>query len=147
MSEHREISAIVNDMPNDYAALKGDLEEFNKIAENLARNLAVQETYIRLIKSKIDEMDKSKIELDEMQEADLRKALERVKAASLRIVSFIKEEPIYDDGCYEEYQRDPIIKIKDECAHETSITSLSNHAFNICRELLGEPVNGRWILR
>jgi hypothetical protein len=147
MSEHREISAIVNDMPNDYAALKGDLEEFNKIAENLARNLAVQETYIRLIKSKIDEMDKSKIELDEMQEADLRKALERVKAASLRIVSFIKEEPIYDDGCYEEYQRDPIIKIKDECAHETSITTLSNHAFNICRELLGEPVNGRWILR
>ena len=147
MSEHREISAIVNDMPSDYAALKGDLEEFNKIAENLARNLAVQETYIRLIKSKIDEMDKSKIELDEMQEADLRKALERVKAASLRIVSFIKEEPIYDDGYYEEYQRDPIIKIKDECAHETSITTLSNHAFNICRELLGEPVNGRWILR
>ena len=147
MSEHREISAIVNDMPSDYAALKGDLEEFNKIAENLARNLAVQETYIRLIKCKIDEMDKSKIDLDEMQEDNLRKALERVKAASLRIVSFIKEEPNYDDGCYEEYERDPVIKIKDECAHETSITSLSNHAFNICRELLGEPVNGRWILR
>ena len=147
MSEHREISAIVNDMPSDYAALKGDLEEFNKIAENLARNLAVQETYIRLIKCKIDEMDKSKIDLDEMQEDNLRKALERVKAASLRIVSFIKEEPNYDDGCYEEYERDPVIKIKDECVHETSITTLSNHAFNICREVLGEPVNGRWILR
>jgi hypothetical protein len=147
MSEHREISAIVNDMPSDYAALKGDLEDFKKVAENLARNLAVQETYIRLIKTKIDEMDKSKIDLDEMQEDNLRKALERVKAASLRIISFMKEEPIYDDGCYEEYERDPVIKVKDECAHETSITSLSNHAFNICRELLGEPVNGRWILR
>ena len=147
MSEDREIYAIVNDMPNDYTVLKGDLEEFKKIAENLARNLAVQETYIRLIKSKIDEMDKSKIDLDEKQEANLRKALERVKAASLRIVSFIKEDPRYDDGYYEDYEREPIIKIKDECVHETSITTLSNHAFNICREVLGEPVNGRWILR
>ena len=91
-------------------------------------------------------MDKSKINLDEKQEGNLRKALE-TKAGSLRIVTFIKEEPNYDDGYYEDYEREPIIKIKDECAHETSITTLSNHAFNICREVLGEPVNGRWILR
>ena len=146
MSEDREIYAIVDDMPNDYAVLKDNLEKFKKIAENLARNLAVQETYIRLIKSKIDEMDKSKIDLDKKQEANLRKALEK-KVGTLRIVSFIKEEPTYDDGYYEDYEREPIIKIKDECEHETRITTLSNHAFNICREVLGEPVNGRWILR
>lgn len=151
MSEYRQISAIVNDMPSDYAALKGDLEDFKKVAENLAHNLAVQETYIRLIKTKIDEMDKSKINLDEKQEARLINFLDGAKQMHFKIVRFIKEEPIYDDGFYEECERDPIIKIKDECTHETSITTLSIHAFNICREVLGEPLQNQgdrtWILR
>lgn len=148
MSEHRQISAIVNDMPNDYTVLKDDLEEFTKVAENLAHNLAVQETYIRLIKTKIDEMDKSKINLDEKQEARLINFLDGAKQMHFKIVRFIKEEPLYDS--YDDEQ-DPIIKIKDVCTHETSITTLSIHAFNICCEVLGEPLqnqgNRTWILR
>lgn len=151
MSEHREISEIVNNMPNDYAMLNAKVEELTNLSNELTRSLATQHAYIHLINVKIDEMDKSKIYLDEKQEANLRKVLERVKAGSLKIVSFIKEEPMYDDGYYEDYEREAIIKIKDECVHETCITTLSNHAFNICCEVLGEPLqnkaNTTWIIR
>lgn len=153
MSQHGEIAKLVNDMPNDYNVLKGDLDEFIKVAENLSKNLAIQETYIRLIKDKMGEMDKSKAQLDANQESRLRNYLLMSKGKRLSIVTFVKEEPMYDDGYFDEYERDPVIKIKNECEHELIITTLLDQAFNICREVLGEPVTsmgnvkGSWIVR
>jgi hypothetical protein len=151
MSEHREIVKSVNNMENDYNVLKSELEEFTKVAENLAHNLAKQEAYIHLIKVKIDELDKSKIALDAIQECRLRNYLDMAKGKRLSMVTFIKEEPMYEDGYFDEYEQDPVIMIKDACSHETIITSLSKHAFDICREVLGEPLqnqsNRTWILR
>ena len=150
MSEHREISAIVNDMPNDYNVLKSELEDFTKVAENLSKALETQQTYIRLIKAKMGEMDKSKAQLDAKQESRLRNFLLMSKGKRLSIVTFVNEDPTYDDGYYDEYDRDPVIKIKDECEHELIITTLLDQAFNICREVLGEPnaignAKGSWI--
>jgi len=151
MSEHREIANSVNNMENDYNVLKSELDEFTKVAENLSKTLETQQTYIRLIKAKMDEMDKSKAQLDAKQESRLRNFLLMSKGKRLSIVTFVNEDPRYDDGYYDEYDRDPVIKIKDECEHELIITTLLDQAFNICCEVLGEPVTsignvkGSWI--
>ena len=153
MSEHREIVKSVNNMENDYNVLKSELDEFTKVAENLSKTLETQQTYIRLIKAKMDEMDKSKAQLDATQESRLRNFLLMSKGKRLSIVTFVNEDPTYDDGYYDEYDRDPVIQIKDACSHELVITTLSNQAFDICREVLGEPVTsmgnvkGSWIVR
>jgi len=148
--EQREIASIVNDMPNDYNLLKEDLDGFIKVAERLSNSLATQEAYIRLIKAKMADMDKSTLRLDANQECKLRSFL-LVAKVKLLSITFVNDEPAYDDDYYDEYDRDTVIKIKDVCAHEAVITTLSNQAFNICREALGEPIylghKRTWILR
>jgi len=153
MSEHREIANSVNNMENNYNVLKSELDEFTKVAENLSKALETQQAYIRLIKAKMGEMDKSNAQLEANQESRLRNFLLMSKGKRLSIVTFVNEDPTYDDGYFDEYERDPVIKIKNECEHELIITTLLDQAFNICRQVLGEPVTsmgnvkGSWIVR
>jgi hypothetical protein len=153
MSEHREIANSVNNMENNYNVLKSELDEFTKVAENLSKALETQQAYIRLIKAKMGEMDKSNAQLEANQESRLRNFLLMSKGKRLSIVTFVNEDPTYADGYFDEYERDPVIKIKNECEHELIITTLLDQAFNICRQVLGEPVTsmgnvkGSWIVR
>jgi len=136
MSEHREISVIVNDMPNDYNVLKSELEDFAKVADNLSKALETQQTYIRLIKAKMGEMDKNS-RLDQEHEYDLRNYLARMPTTEYHDVKFYTSMERFLDGSA--YNDDAILKIFGKCEHETSIASPLTHTFDICCEIMGLP--------
>jgi len=141
----------------DYEALKAKKEEIQRKRDKLAEECEAYNEEINRIEEKMKQLDYTQVRLDSSQEHILRLNLGSMRDREYCKLTFYK----YDLCLYDNEVRggtttidytDSIINIESSCYHESQIISLSDHAFNICCEVLGQP-NGNgdlmytWVMR
>ena len=141
----------------DYEALKAKEEEIRAKRDKLAAECEKYQQEIYAIQRQIQQLDHTKVRLDSSQEHILRLNLDSMKDREYCKLTFYKYDLcVYDNevsgGTTTIDYSDSIINIESTCYHESQIISLSDDAFNICCEVLGQPHgNGdsmyTWILR
>jgi len=139
----------------DYKALKAKEEEIRAKREKLSAECEKYQQEIYTIQRQMQQMDHTKVRLDSSQEHILRLNLHSMRDREYCGLTFYKDDASrYDryDSNQTVHHNDSIINIQSSCRHETLIATLSDHAFEICCEVLGQPHgNGdllyTWILR
>jgi hypothetical protein len=141
----------------DYEALKAKEEEIRAKREKLLAECEVYEKEMYAVQKEMQQLDHTKFRLNSSQEHILRLNLGSMRDREYCYLTFYK----YDLCLYDNEVRggtttidytDSIINIESTCYHESQIISLSDHAFNICCEVLGQPHgNGdlmyNWVMR
>ena len=125
----------------DYEALKAKEEEIRAKREKLLTECERYEKDIHDIQKEMAKLDHIKIRLDDSTDWMLRQYIDFHKSDS-------RSEDYHEMKFYKYYPRmfpheevfheDSIIKIVKFCEHKSAIISLSEHAFEICCEVLGE---------
>lgn len=123
----------------DYEALKAKKEEIQRKRDKLAEECEAYNEEINRIEEKMRQVDHTKVLLDSSQESKLRHFIQSKK--EYHILNFYKYYSCLFEGDPTVYtfHTDSIIKIQSVCNHESQIITLSDHAFNICCEVLGDP--------
>jgi chromosome segregation ATPase len=139
----------------DYEALKAKEEELKKKCTTLQQELDSYQHMVYDVQRKMKQLDYTQVRLDSSQENILRNILNYTKSIEFCKLKFCKDDASrYDryDSNQTVHHNDSIINIQSLCDHETLIATLSDHAFEICCEVLGQPHgNGdsiyTWLLR
>jgi len=125
----------------DYETLKKKEEEIKAKRERLLAECEMYEKDIHTIQKEMAKLDHTKIRLDDSTDWMLREYLEFHKSDSrsedYHEMKFYKYYPRMFPN-EEVYYEDRIIKIVKFCEHKSAIISLSEHAFEICCEVLGK---------
>lgn len=139
----------------DYEVLKKKQVEIEEKRNKLAAECEKYQQEIYAIQRQIQQLDHTKVRLDSSQEHILRLNLDSMKDREYCGLTFYKDDASrYDRYSSNEtvHHNDSIINIQSSCRHEALIATLSDHAFKICCEVLGQPHgNGdsmyTWVLR
>ena len=139
----------------DYEALKAKEEELQKKCTTLQQELDSYSHMKYAIQRQMKQLDYTQVPLNSSQESTLRNILNYKNSIEFCKLKFYKcEACVFDRYSSNEtvHHNDSIINIQSLCEHDTLIATLSDHAFNICCEVLGQPHgNGdsmyTWILR
>jgi hypothetical protein len=121
----------------DYEALKAKEEEIRAKREKLLAECEQYEKDIHNIQKEMAKLDHTKIRLDDRTESMLRQYIDFHKSQNYYELEFYKYYPRMFPHA-EVYHQDSIIRIVQWCEHKSAISSLSEHAFEICCEILGE---------
>jgi hypothetical protein len=121
----------------DYEALKAKEEEIRTKREKLLAECEQYEKDIRTIQKEMAKLDHTKIRLDDSTDWMLRQYIDFNKSQDYHDLRFYKYYPRMFPN-EKVYHEDSIIKIVQFCEHKSAIISLSEHAFEICCEVLGE---------
>jgi hypothetical protein len=142
----------------DYEALKAKEQEMRAKREKLLTECEQYEKDIRTIQKEMAKLDHTNIRLDDSTECMLRQYIDFHKDKEYYIIKFYKYYTCLFSGDPPPYtfHNDSIIKIQSLCEHESQIISLSDHALEICGDILGESKKSKiygdvptytWILR
>ena len=142
----------------DYASLKAKEEEIRAKREKLSAECEKYQQEIYAIQRQMKQLDYTQVRLDSSQEHILRNILNYKKSIEFCKLKFYKcEACLFDryDAHQTVHHNDSIINIQSLCEHEALIATLSDHAFEVCCEVLGEPkkydkfesITYTWILR
>ena len=125
----------------DYDTLKKKEEELRAKREKLLAECEMYENDISKIQREMAKLDHTKIRLDDSTECMLRNYLDHNKSQNYHELEFYKYHPLLFDNPPEihVFHQDSIIRIVKFCEHRSVISSLSEHAFDISCEVLGEP--------
>lgn len=121
----------------DYEALKAKEEKIREKREKLLAECEKYEKDIRNIQKEMAKLDHTKIRLDDSTEWMLRQYIDFNQSQDYHHMTFYKYYPRMFPT-EEIYHEDSIIKIVKFCEHKSAIISLSEHAFEICHDILGE---------
>jgi predicted nuclease with TOPRIM domain len=139
----------------DYEALKAKEQEMRAKREKLLAECEQYEKDIRTIQKEMAKLDHTNIRLDDSTEWMLRQYIDFHQSQDYHHITFYKYYPRMFPT-EEIYHEDSIIKIVKFCEHKSAIISLSEHAFEICGDILGESKKSKiygdvptytWILR
>jgi hypothetical protein len=126
----------------DYDALKKKEEELRAKREKLLAECEKYQDDIYQIQKEMAKLDHTKIRLDDSTDFMLRNYIDFYKSDSrsedYHEMRFYKYYPRMFPG-EKVYHEDSILKIVQFCEHKSAIISLSEHAFDISCEVLGEP--------
>ena len=148
----------------DYDALKAKEEEIRAKRQKLLAECEEYEKDIHNIQKEMAKLDHTNIRLDDSTDWMLRQYIDFHKSDSRRQdyheMEFYKYYPrMFSREVHPNldiFHEDSIIKIVKFCEHKSAIISLSEHAFDICCELLGNAKKSEsygdiptytWILR
>ena len=121
----------------DYEALKKKEAELQAKREKLLAECEWYEKDIRNIQKEMAKLDHTKIRLDDSTDWMLRQYIDFNKGQDYHDLTFYKYYPRMFPN-EKVYHEDSILKIVQFCEHKSAIISLSEHAFEICCEVLGE---------